>query len=280
MSKQPKREPIPPNRTYESVLHHFNVERRIAARLKAANREGRKAIYRTMYDELFAEVPDHPRLTRREDPALMEQTNRKKLHRVQPFVNESTVYLEFGPGDCRFPMELAKQVKFVYGVDISDQIGENVVRSENFKLIVYNGYDLDLPSDSIDTVSSAQLIEHLHPEDTGHHFELIWRILRADGVYIFRTPHAFNGPRDVSRYFSDKAEGFHLKEWTIGELHKLMKSIGYRAIKAYQPTPGISIRLPISYFLVCEFLLKRLPHQFRRRLARYFLREIVMAAYK
>src|SRR5690606_1168344 len=49
--------PIPAERTLESVWHHFEVEHGIAARLMAADREGRKRIYATMYDELFAQVP-------------------------------------------------------------------------------------------------------------------------------------------------------------------------------------------------------------------------------
>lgn len=280
MSRQPDREPIPPDRTYESVLHHFNVERGIARRLKAANREERKAIYRTMYDELFTQVPDHPRLTRRADPEQTRLSNEAKMELARHFVNRSSTVLEFGPGDCRFAFAMAGQVNTVYGVDIADQIGEDATPPGNFRLIVYNGYDLELPDDSIDTVTSQQLIEHLHPEDTADHFRLAWRILRPGGVYVFRTPHRFNGPRDVSRYFSDEPEGFHLKEWTIGELAALMKSIGYRTVKGYRPTRGFLLRLPMVYFHLMEAVLGRLPIYYRKRLARYFLPSITMAAFK
>ena len=33
-------------------------------------------------------------------------------------------------------------------------------------------------------------------------------ILTAGGVYLIRTPHAFTGPHDVSKYFCDEPEGF------------------------------------------------------------------------
>ena len=162
----PLKRAIPPGRTYESVLHHFEVERKIARRLKAADREQRKVIYSSMYDELFAKVPDHPRLTRRSDPLATQEMNRRKLHLLHRFLKKTGSFLEFGPGDCRFAFDMAERVKRVYAVDIADQIGSGVERPENFELVVYNGYDLDLPENSIDVAFSDQLIEHLHPEDT------------------------------------------------------------------------------------------------------------------
>jgi hypothetical protein len=43
------------------------VEKAIAQRLKESNREERKDIYMTMYDELLRRAPDHPRLGERHD---------------------------------------------------------------------------------------------------------------------------------------------------------------------------------------------------------------------
>src|SRR5690606_20747310 len=115
---------------------------------------------------------------------------------------------------CRFSFELAKIAQSVLAVDIADQIGPNVERPANFQLVLYNGYDLDLPHDSVDTAFSDQLIEHLHPDDAADHFRVVRQVLKPGGVYIFRTPHRLSGPHDVSRYFCEHAEGFHLKEWT------------------------------------------------------------------
>ena len=114
--------PIPENRSYESVLHHFDIERAIADRLKAADREGRKRIYSTMYDELFSQVPDHPRLTRRADDRATEQMNRRKMRLIAPFIRPGGSVMEFGSGDCRFSFELAKTAHRVIAVDIADQI--------------------------------------------------------------------------------------------------------------------------------------------------------------
>jgi len=272
--------PIPENRSYESVLHHFEIERAIAQRLMAADRETRKQIYNTMYDELFTQVPDHPRLTPRADAQATATINRRKMKLIAPFVKPDGNVLEFGPGDCRFSFELAKIARKVFAVDIADQIGHDVVRPDNFELVVYNGYDLNLPENSIDTAFSDQLIEHLHPDDTEHHFRIVHRVLKPGGVYTFRTPHRLTGPHDVSRYFSEDAEGFHLKEWTYGELAALLERIGYRSMETYWFGRDRLIRLPLSAFRTTEALLQHLPLGWRRGRLRYLVPGISMAVYK
>ena len=273
-------QPIPANRTYESVLHHYEVERAIAKRLMVADRETRKQIYSTMYDELFEQVPDHPRLTRRDDQEMTEEMNRRKMKLVSPFVHPDGSFLEFGAGDCRFAFEMTKVAKRVVAIDIADQIGAHVERPDNFDLVVYNGYDLDLPENSIDTAFSDQLIEHLHPEDTEHHFRIVHRVLKPGGAYVFRTPHRATGPHDVSRYFSQKAEGFHLKEWTYGELAPLLKRIGYGSVEAYWSGRGKLVRQPIAGFRAIEAALQLLPLAQRRSRLRYLVPCIFIAAYK
>lgn len=271
--------PIPHDRTYDSVRHHYEVESAIAKRLMVSDREGRKRIYSKMYDELFAQVPDHPRLTRRDDPAQTARMNQRKMKLIAPFVAANGTVLEFGAGDCRFAFELARIARKVVAVDIADQIGPDAERPENFELVVYNGYDLDLSEDSIDTAFSDQLIEHLHPEDSEHHFRIVQRVLKPGGVYTFRTPHRLTGPHDVSRYFCRRAEGFHLKEWTYGELSALLSQIGFRRLEAYWFGRGQLVRIPLAAFRTAESLLQHVPFG-RRSGMNYLLPGIAIAAYK
>ena len=172
-------------------------------------------------------------------------------------------------------------VKRAYGVDISDQRNPSDVFPHNFKLIVYDGYDLSaVPSDSMDLVFSDQLIEHFHPEDTRLHFETTLRILKPGGRYVFRTPHAQTGPHDVSKYFSDVAEGFHLKEWTYAELALLLKEIGYSSFRSYAYRRGKAVRLPLGYFFSVEKVLSKLPTAYARPVANRLIATIFAAAVK
>lgn len=273
--------PLPANRTFEQVQHHYLIEKAIAERLKIANREERRHIYATMYDELFREVPDHSRLTRRADEQLTRAANLGKLALVRDYLTPRTVFVEFAPGDCRFALEVAHYVKAVYAVDISNQRGPILLTPENFTLIIYDGYHLDsIPSGCADLVFSDQLIEHLHPEDTRLHFEMVYQLLKPGGKYVFRTPQALTGPHDVSKYFSEKPQGFHLKEWTYREFQPMLKELNFSGFQAIRQAGTRPWHLPYLYFQAFELILAPLSRRYRRLLAQCFVPSICITAVK
>jgi SAM-dependent methyltransferase len=273
--------PLPPGRTFEQIQNHYLVEKAIAERLKNANREERKIIYATMYDELFTKVPDHPRLTRRENEQLTQIANKEKLSLVRKFLTPSTIFIEFAPGDCKFALEVANFAKTVYAIDISDQRSQGNVIPINFTLIIYDGYQLKgVNGSSVDLVFSDQFIEHLHPEDTRLHFALVYHILKPGGKYVFRTPHAFSGPYDISKYFSNVPQGFHLKEWTYIEIEQLLKELNFTNYYSIWQVKDIKLKLPFFYIKTCEHLLNKLPWRYKHVLSRYFIPSICVVAVK
>lgn len=261
---KPLKHPLPPNRSVEQVWNHYQVESRLARDLMAADREGRQHIFATMYDELFAAVPDHPRLTRRVGAAQTDTANRSKLAALRPWLRKDAVLMEFAPGDGEFAAYVAPHVKEVVGVDISDQRRPGRQWPTNFRHVVYDGFNLpQVQPESIDLVFSDQLLEHLHPEDAQSHLELVLRCLRPGGRYVIRTPHAVTGPWDVSRFFCDRPEGFHLKEWTFRELRDALLATGYRSVETAWNAKEIVLRVPGSLMAAEESILgglaRRLP---------------------
>ncbi len=75
---------------------------------------------------------------------------------------------------------------------------------------------------SFDVAISMQLLEHLHPDDVHTHFSEVYRVLKPKGKYIVETPNKYVGPGDVSRFFSEVPEGFHLGEYSIYDLCKIV----------------------------------------------------------
>jgi SAM-dependent methyltransferase len=271
--------PIPPDRTLEQLANHFRVEKRLADQLKAADRSSRRAIYSTMYDELFRLVPDHPRLTRRSSEERSRLATASKLEMISALLRPDMTFLEFAPGDCKLSNQVATRVRRAIGVDISDQRDPGESRPDNFELIVYDGYTLDgVPDGSVDLIFSDQLIEHLHPEDTKAHFELAFRLLRRGGRYVFRTPHAVTGPHDVSMYFSDEPLGFHLKEWNYRELGVLLRHVSFRSLAARWQVRGHDVALPYWAFTSWEKVLHPLPRKQQRKLGRFLLRQVYVIA--
>lgn len=272
---------LPNNRNYDQIRNHYLVEKSIAQRLKSANKEGRMDIYPTMYQELFEKVPDHPRLTRKNTEEMSKQANKSKYSVVKRMLKRSSVVVEFAPGDCKFSFEISRFVRHVYGVDISDQRRNNDINPSNFTLIIYNGFELnEIEDNSIDIVFSDQLIEHIHPEDVEYHFQLVKRILKPGGKYIFRTPHRLTGPHDISRYFSDEAECFHLKEWKYQEVKKLVKAIRYSKLDTYWCAKGVMARVPYIYFAVCESMFCFLPKRKFRKVLNVFIPTLCCVAVK
>ena len=271
---------LPPNRSFDQVYNHYLVEKELAEKLRLSSQNERTQIYLSMYDTLFRRVPDHPRITRSGNRELTDFANNSKLSLTRRYIGSHSTVLEFAPGDCKFAMLLCQYARFVYAVDISDQ--RNVLERdpENFQLIIYDGYQLEVPENSIDVIFSDQLIEHFHPDDSSLHFQLTWRLLAPGGIYIFRTPHAFSGPHDISKFFSDTPEGFHLKEWTYGELTSLLQTLGFRKIRGYWAVRHFRLRLPLVCFRWAENLFREFPARPKHYLSQWLFRNINMTAVK
>jgi SAM-dependent methyltransferase len=252
------------------VRHHYEVERELADRLRRAAPADRKVMYRTVYNELFERVPDHPQLVWKASP---EQTRRRvaqQLRLVRPFVGPDDVFLEIGGGDCGLSMAVAGHVRQSFGVDISDLISAGTDRPGNFALLLSDGTSLPLPDGSVDTAYSRMLLEHLHPDDAAEHLREVYRVLRLGGRYVCETPHRFTGPQDVSQYFDDTATGFHLKEYTFRELRAAVRAAGFSSTGLRLWLRGRTYWFPRAAAHGLERLLGLLPTRPRRRVAQSF----------
>ena len=214
-------------RSPERLRHHYEVEKELGDRMRASTREERTELFSRLYDELFERVPDHPRLTRRETPEESRRGVEARMAILAPQLGADKTLVEFAPGDCRLAYEACRHARRVIGVDISDQRADGEEAPENFQLVVYDGYHVDIEPESADVVFSYQFLEHLHPDDVPPHFELARRLLRPGGCYVFDTPHALSGPHDISRFFSDTPQGFHLKEWTYRGMFAVLEQAGF-----------------------------------------------------
>ena len=126
---------------------------------------------------------------------------------------------------------------------------------------------------------SQQLMEHLHPEDALEQLRNIYDALKPGGRYFCVTPNRTTGPHDISGHFDDHATGFHLKEYTIGELVKLFRRVGFREVKLYVATQGKAKAIPTLPFRMIEALLAPIPRGLRIRLA-YAVRPRVLFSFR
>jgi len=252
----------------ELLRQHYEVERELADRLRHSTREERRTLYGKVYDELYQRVPHHPQLTRKSSPELTRAALRPQLQILRRYLRPDTALLEVGPGDCALSMAVAPGIRQVYGLDVSQKITEQLSLPSNFKLILSDGSSVPLPPDSVDVAYSNQLMEHLHPDDAREQLQGICRALRPGGVYICITPNRLNGPHDVSQHFGSEATGFHLKEYTVGELTRLFREVGFRKVQALVGRRGAFVPVPVAPVIAGEKALELLPWTPRQVLSR------------
>jgi SAM-dependent methyltransferase len=254
-------------RTPDQIREHYEIEKRLAHRLRNSTREERQTLYTSLYNELFKSVPCHPQLTIKSSP---EESARKVMYEIrylQAFLRKDTTFLEIGPGDCALSFEVTKRVKKVYAIDVSEEITKNFSHPPNFKLILSDGASIAVPAGSVDVAYSNQLMEHLHPDDALKQLHNIYNALSPGGIYICVTLNRLNGPHDVSKYFDRVATGFHLKEYTVAELYHLFRTSGFSKVRIFVLIRNIRVFLPVFPVRFCENILSALPYSFRKSLA-------------
>jgi SAM-dependent methyltransferase len=264
LRRSPRREE---RRTAERLRLHYTVERRLADRLRAAGTaEERRAIFATMYDELFRLVPDHPRLLARHNAQEeRDQGITWDLAQLERFIKPGCTFLEIGAGDCALSMRVAPRAGQVYAVDICDQTRKAL--PANVKLVVSDGREIDVPEGSVDLAFSDQLMEHLHPEDARTQLASVHRALKPGGVYVCITPNRLYGPSDISAYFDDVASGFHLREYTVFEVRRVLEEAGFSRVQAFVGARGFFMRFPVWALEAIEHVLDTMPVRLRRRIA-------------
>jgi len=270
-----------PERSAARLRHHYEVEKALATRLKATRTPAeRAAIYATMYQELFREVPDHPRLTMRRDPAAEQLQVARLLQLLAPYLHSETEYVEFGAGTGALAFAVAPRVRHVGVVEIADQLPADTPRPSNLELVLYDGWNLDLPAASADVVFSEQFLEHLHPDDARHHLRLVHQLLRPGGRYILRTPERWTGPHDISRAFARTPQGFHLREWTYHELAGEARAIGFGAVRCWWNARGARLAVPLPVFATLEHLMPAWPRALRHTLGHRLIPMVTMELVK
>lgn len=257
---------IPPADALPNLLEQFEVEKELAARLKAADRATRARLYGEVYDELFRRLPHQPQLAQRGDAAAQAQLVALQEKLLDDWLGPETVFVEVGSGDCCLALHLAQRVRQVWVVEASSEIVAGLELPANFGLVEAHGSACALPDASADLAFSCHFLEHLHPEDALDHAREMYRILRPGGHYVGVTPNRIYGPHDVSRYFADEAVGLHLHEFTHLELANLLRRAGFRHTTRLRGIGQRPEQRPVAPAALAEWLLDHLPTALRRNL--------------
>lgn len=224
-------------RTPERLRAHYEIEVELANRLRMAPPDARRQLYGPVYDELFTRVPDHPQLTRRAEPAEQAAYARRQVELIRQFLPPGGSYVEIGAGDCATVRGVAAFSRVATAVEVSAEILPSDL-PPNVDVAISDGASVPVARGSADLVYSNQVMEHLHPDDAAEQLRNIAAALRPGGRYLCITPNRLNGPHDISAAFDDEPRGFHLREYTYGELGVAFRQAGFRRIRVVERAQG------------------------------------------
>jgi SAM-dependent methyltransferase len=239
----------------------------LAVRLRAAPRAQRLGLYGAVYDELFRRVPNHPQLTRKVSAAERHHAIANRMALLRRFVDSSTVFLEIGAGDCSLTLEVARLARKCYALDVSREILSGV-NDPKVETVLSDGCSVPVPPASVTLAYSFQVMEHIHPDDALEQLRNLFAGIARGGSYVCVTPSRLNGPHDVSKFFDPVARGFHLKEYTVTELERLFRDVGFSKVQAYAGFRDHYVRLPVGFVKAFEAVFEKLPASWRRKLGK------------
>jgi SAM-dependent methyltransferase len=255
-------------RTPSQIAEAYEIEKDLADKLRNSTKDQRRLLYSSLYDEFYRRVPLTPQLARK---ASGEEKKRQVSHQMEflgRYLREDSVFMEVGPGDCALSLDVAKRVKKVYAIDVSEEISRLGYTPENFQLILSDGSNIPLDKNSVTVAFSSHLMEHLHPDDAIDQLRNIYNTLAPGGTYICVTPNRLAGPHDISKYFDRTATGFHLKEYTFTELQNMFRETGFLRVKAFTRMRGYYFCIPSLLIILCEKALSISPYPVRTALSR------------
>lgn len=228
------------NHPIESLRAQFELERRLRQRILGSSTSDRPGVVSDAYAELFEQFPHH---------GAMDSHDERRRHRAQqvaalmlPLTRPGDRLLEIGCGRGDALRELARAGRICFGTEPSRHMLELNVAPSEVHIGCGTADQLDFPADTFDLVFSVQVLEHLHPDDVPLHLAETFRVLRGGGYLAIETPNRRTGPYDVSRGFSDSAEGLHLKEWYLGELIAQFRAAGFGHLQGLVVPPFLARR--------------------------------------
>ena len=159
--------------------------------------------------------------------------------------------LDMGCGEGYGTAILAERAAQVVGTDASEEAIAHAAakyRLENVAFHCMPAEELSFPNNSFDVVVCLELIEHVE-----HHIPVmreIQRVLRTDGTLILSTPN-----KSVTSPGRKKPiHEYHVREFTVGELHDLCRNFFPEVELFSQENPFEKSRRTIRWFMALDFL--------------------------
>jgi len=228
-----------------------------ARRLRASNREQRKALYVEAYSEVSkARMAG---FTSEDPESRTAGTSKGLVATLAPLCRLDQRVLEVGCGRGYTCWKLAPLVREIVGTDVSAPAlaeARELLSSKgvtNARILEADSEELTarFGTEAFDLVLSIEVYEHLHRDDGLAHLREVYSVLKPGGAYVIVTPHRMNGPTDVTCVVypeSRECLGFHLNETTNKELMADLRAAGFSRFSCVLPLTRKISALPDIWY--------------------------------
>lgn len=165
---------------------------------------------------------------------LLQQQRRRRGGRPQPR------FFEIGYGSGAVLKTVARTGCRVAGIEVSSHMRQQACRSlpaeTHGQLLVGDllAQDITPLRGNFDVVYWNDVFEHLPPGESLDYLRRIRDMLSPGGVLLTVTPNWHTRPSDVTADYRpprSEPEGFHLKEYTLREMARLLREAGFQKVE-------------------------------------------------
>lgn len=166
---------------------------------------------------------------------------------LQPFIGRDKTVLDLGCGYGDFINQI--QAKKKYGLDLGPDVKDHIGKDVQFINKPSTSLE-DIGANTLDTVFSSNLLEHLDREVIDKTMQGVKRCMKNGGTLILVGP---NFRYAYKSYFDDYT---HKTIFTHVSLSDLMQEYGFKPIKIMPKFLPLTLksRLPKSYYLTKLYL--------------------------
>lgn len=120
--------------------------------------------------------------------------------------------------------------------DLLDRARQRISSKHHSNLFLgdFRKVDLDHVQGSFSVAYWNDVFEHIPVDEIQEYLTRLYGLLKPGGMLVSITPNWHMRPSDVTINFRpprSQAEGFHLKEYTLGEVCNLLHTVGFTAIQ-------------------------------------------------
>jgi ubiquinone/menaquinone biosynthesis C-methylase UbiE len=193
-----------------------------------------------------------------------------KFRYVQNKINKKNTHLDIGCGPGTF-LSLLKNKK-CYGMDIAKKqikYAKKKYSNKSKKFKVMNKNKIPLRSNSLDSISLIEIIEHLNDRDTKLLILEAYRTLKKNGELIITTPNYLSTWPILELILNNFAEvsyeDQHINKYNIFKIKKIIdkKKFRIKSLKTFMLISPFfaffSFRLSLNMTVIDNFLTKIFP---------------------